>query len=473
MAQAACQPPALSRRAVAGLARRVRPLAGLEATTSPRRCRDGQCPLLGGSKPESSHQYKARRNRYALGRARRALAPRPALRATVARRLRSSRARPAVAQRPRGSSPDPDHLGSPETISDDQGAAFHQHFDPFGKPIAPASPELTRVGFTGHDHDNDLGLIDMKGRVYDPLAGRFMTADPVTQAPFWSQGLNRYSYVFNNPINNTDPSGFSADGDWSGVGATAWGGAVTGMAALSGFGVGAGAIAGGLGIGAMNPLGTALLGIGEGSAGSTHAGIAPTTAPKGSGGATAGAKVNVTGTKELAPPDTTIPDVFRGDEGKVACYPACSTDPDAAFGPNKGAANAYKKSYMIVAQVILASDLLVRLGTWVGGRAAVGAGERLFWGFWKDYPKVVEAGREYAQIGQRLYTEHAVGRMLPTAMGGRGIAPAFVEAAIQTGSRITQVVNGVTRTIFTSGNVQVVTEQGGRLVVTVMRVGGP
>jgi len=58
---------------------------------------------------------------------------------------------------------------------------------------------------------------------------------------------------------------------------------VTGMAALSGFGVGAGAIAGGLGIGAMNPLGTALLGIGEGSAGSTHAGVAPSAAPKGSG----------------------------------------------------------------------------------------------------------------------------------------------------------------------------------------------
>ena len=64
----------------------------------------------------------------------------------------------------------------------------------------------------------------------------------------------------------------------------AWGGAVTGMAALSGFGVGAGTIAGGLGIGAMNPLGTALLGIGEGSAGSTHAGVAPSAAPKGSGG---------------------------------------------------------------------------------------------------------------------------------------------------------------------------------------------
>jgi len=31
----------------------------------------------------------------------------------------------------------------------------------------------------------------MKGRVYDPLAGRFLRPDPVTQAPFWSQGLNR------------------------------------------------------------------------------------------------------------------------------------------------------------------------------------------------------------------------------------------------------------------------------------------
>ena len=93
-------------------------------------------------------------------------------------------------------------------------------------------------------------------------------------------------------------------------------------------------------------------------------------------------------------------------------------------------------------------------------------------GFWNDYPKVIEAGREYAQIGERLYTEHAVGRMLPAAMGGRGIAPAFVEAAIKTGSKVKQIVDGVERTLFTSGNVQVVTEQGGRLVVTVMRIGG-
>src|SRR6185369_2775018 len=43
----------------------------------------------------------------------------------------------------------PDHLGSPETISDSNGAAYHQQFDPFGKPLDTPNPELTRVGFTG------------------------------------------------------------------------------------------------------------------------------------------------------------------------------------------------------------------------------------------------------------------------------------------------------------------------------------
>ena len=51
-------------------------------------------------------------------------------------------------------------------------------------------------------------------------------------------------------------------------------------------------------------------------------------------------------------------------------------------------------------------------------------------------------GREYAEIGSRLYTEHAVERMLPSGMGGRSIAPAFVEEAIATGSTTTRVVGG-------------------------------
>ncbi len=110
-----------------------------------------------------------------------------------------------------------------------------QSFDPFGAPIDPLNPAITRVGFTGQDQDVDLGLTDMKGRIYDPLGGRFTGVDPVMQAPFSSQGLNRYSYVFNDPINNTDPSGFSANGEDSTVGIAGWGAGVVAGAAITAF----------------------------------------------------------------------------------------------------------------------------------------------------------------------------------------------------------------------------------------------
>lgn len=48
----------------------------------------------------------------------------------------------------------------------------------------------------------------MNGRVYDPVIGRFLSADPFIQSPDDLQSLNRYSYVNNNPLSYTDPSGF-------------------------------------------------------------------------------------------------------------------------------------------------------------------------------------------------------------------------------------------------------------------------
>ena len=48
----------------------------------------------------------------------------------------------------------------------------------------------------------------MNGRIYDPTIGRFMQADPFIQAPENSQSYNRYSYVMNNPLSLTDPSGY-------------------------------------------------------------------------------------------------------------------------------------------------------------------------------------------------------------------------------------------------------------------------
>jgi RHS repeat-associated protein len=65
-------------------------------------------------------------------------------------------------------------------------------------------------GFTGHEHLAELGLIHMNGRIYDPVLGRFLQADPIIQAPHNAQSHNRYSYVMNNPLSFTDPSGFSS-----------------------------------------------------------------------------------------------------------------------------------------------------------------------------------------------------------------------------------------------------------------------
>jgi RHS repeat-associated protein len=128
-----------------------------------------------------------------------------------------------------------DHLGTVDVISTGAGAVSSQQFHAFGLPIDSATAALTRSGFTGHQHDTDLGLIDMKGRVYDPLASRFTSPDPITQAPFWSQGLNRYSYVFNDPINHTDPSGFLGQDTYSGVAIEGWGLAVAFSSATSGI----------------------------------------------------------------------------------------------------------------------------------------------------------------------------------------------------------------------------------------------
>ncbi|VVH52016.1 hypothetical protein BPUTSESOX_619, partial [uncultured Gammaproteobacteria bacterium] len=75
-------------------------------------------------------------------------------------------------------------------------------------PLLPIIPALTNRGFTGHEHIDEMGFIHMNGRVYDPQIGRFLSADPYIQAPYNTQSYNRYSYVMNNPLKYTDPSGY-------------------------------------------------------------------------------------------------------------------------------------------------------------------------------------------------------------------------------------------------------------------------
>lgn len=62
-------------------------------------------------------------------------------------------------------------------------------------------------GYTGHEHLQQFGLINMNARLYDPALGRFLSPDPYVQSPDFTQNYNRYSYCLNNPLKYTDPNG--------------------------------------------------------------------------------------------------------------------------------------------------------------------------------------------------------------------------------------------------------------------------
>jgi RHS repeat-associated protein len=162
-----------------------------------------------------------------------------------------------------------DHQGSTTSITNASGSLVQQFiYDPWGKQYnvhsnsifsAYSSPGISR-GYTGHKMINDMDIIHMNGRTYDPTLGRFLQADPHIQAPMNSQNYNRYSYVLNNPMSYTDPTGYFFSKLWKkvkpfigaiaavvvsiycqGCGATMWNAAMTGAA----IGAGSAAINGG------------------------------------------------------------------------------------------------------------------------------------------------------------------------------------------------------------------------------------
>lgn len=77
---------------------------------------------------------------------------------------------------------------------------------------------VTERGFTGHEMLDEVGLVHMNGRIYDALIGKFLSADPFVQSPGNLQSYNRYSYVANNPLSFTDPSGFFLSGLFKSIG---------------------------------------------------------------------------------------------------------------------------------------------------------------------------------------------------------------------------------------------------------------
>ena len=135
-----------------------------------------------------------------------------------------------------------DHLGSILKLTDGQGnVTAEQNFDAWGKrrkiadwsavsyaewlsslPISGGSgtglPFWLCRGYTGHEHLDEFQLINMNGRMYDPVIGSMLSPDPFIQDPTNSQNFNRYSYVLNNPLKYTDPSGYKGVGHWETIG---------------------------------------------------------------------------------------------------------------------------------------------------------------------------------------------------------------------------------------------------------------
>ena len=99
----------------------------------------------------------------------------------------------------------------------------------FGDWRTEPTAGLTDKGYTGHPstllrtgkHNNlggganDLGLIYMNARYYIPALARFASADTIVPDPANPQAYNRFSYVNNNSLSFTDPSGHCAQEDSS------------------------------------------------------------------------------------------------------------------------------------------------------------------------------------------------------------------------------------------------------------------
>jgi RHS repeat-associated protein len=116
-----------------------------------------------------------------------------------------------------------DEKGTPALITDGSGNTIDApRYEPFGErrnPFDLAQPvsatHVAQVGFTGQDQDDDMGLVNMKGRVYDPKLARFLSPDPILSS---GQGMNPFSYVRNSPANLIDPSGYDPIPYGGGVG---------------------------------------------------------------------------------------------------------------------------------------------------------------------------------------------------------------------------------------------------------------
>lgn len=84
---------------------------------------------------------------------------------------------------------------------------FEASYDAWGKQTIKLNKIGLQRGYTGYEMRNDFDIINMNGRLYDSMLGRFLSPDNFVQMPGNAQRYNRYNYCLNNPLKCTDSSG--------------------------------------------------------------------------------------------------------------------------------------------------------------------------------------------------------------------------------------------------------------------------
>ena len=103
-----------------------------------------------------------------------------------------------------------DHLGSASLATDATGALLNEmRYTPYGVTRSGDVPTDRR--YTDQRWESGLGLYDYGARFYSAALGRFVSADTIVPNPQNPQDFNRYSYVRNNALKYTDPSGHIAN----------------------------------------------------------------------------------------------------------------------------------------------------------------------------------------------------------------------------------------------------------------------
>jgi RHS repeat-associated protein len=332
------------------------------------------------------------------------------------------------------------------------GDTARQWYHPYGvvRATAGGGVDATERSFTGQTAD-PTGLLFYQARYYDPTVRRFVSPDTVVPDPANPQHFDRYSYVTNNPINYSDPSGHDpCAGGGGGCGGVRWGDS-------DGDGI------------------VCLMSCEK------HRSIPPEYQPYLYGGSVDSLGGVVHGALaplrfwEWAPAlGGTLVDygsaLATWDLARIEAYDRVAMGLPAELARIALKGNANERAELVGGLAFggVFTRLIRKFAT--ARNLATNPAGRPLWGFWDDYPKVTVNGTEYADVGGRLYTQHAVDRMIPRGFGGgRSISPTYVEEVLTSDLTVVKPVTGPLgqpRLSYVNGSVEVITEND--IVVTII-----